>query len=470
MADDILKRMQSLITYGTVNEGVESDDLNKPVLEYHAVGADGVTYGIIRESSKFYIKTAPKKDTEVLAEDYNYIGGEANKRENEYTGYNSAYRALEMKLMGLNESHMATAKTVEVFRPQEEKGWQVEETKEMRESINRFNEILGHAAEIMNESEGGFTMNHTLPEAPAKNPSEKKVNAPFTDTAVAKGDKDFKTIETDHEKAGAPFNKDGEATDKDMQNDKNPKSSEDGNAYSEKPKYVDTGVAGKNPKGGVVVNVNEGRTLKLTEAQVLAWQKELNYMDKSKGTEVGSSAPFDNKVNEAELPFPEVASDGVTPEEVPLENDDYGTRFDNDFAEWEKSLDASAQNGELYSGIEDNDAFGDDDYIDPSLLDIGENPFGEEFESRRRGGRAMNEGLVLTDFGKHPAYRKAPMTLPPNAQGDNKFGKDWNDDSTKGEQPFGQKIGKSDPFTDSVIDMLTDSAMKVLTGNDKKKV
>ena len=89
---DILTRMQDLIGYGTVKESKEN--LNKPVLEYHVTAANGETYGIIRESSKYYVKVAPKKDTEVLAEDYDYIGGFLNKDENEYNSYSQASKSL----------------------------------------------------------------------------------------------------------------------------------------------------------------------------------------------------------------------------------------------------------------------------------------------------------------------------------------------------------------------------------------
>ena len=61
-----IEKMKNLMSYGLVNENKPS--VNKTVVEYHVEGADGKTYGIIRENHKFYIKTAPNKDTEVLAE------------------------------------------------------------------------------------------------------------------------------------------------------------------------------------------------------------------------------------------------------------------------------------------------------------------------------------------------------------------------------------------------------------------
>ena len=49
--------------------------------------ADGKTFGIIHECNKFYIKVAPKKDTKGLAEEYDYIGGWNNRKENEFNSY-----------------------------------------------------------------------------------------------------------------------------------------------------------------------------------------------------------------------------------------------------------------------------------------------------------------------------------------------------------------------------------------------
>ena len=67
-----LDRMKSLINYGKVEENTQSGAII-PRVEYSQKAADGKTYGIIRECNKFYIKVAPKKDTEVLAEDFDYI-------------------------------------------------------------------------------------------------------------------------------------------------------------------------------------------------------------------------------------------------------------------------------------------------------------------------------------------------------------------------------------------------------------
>ena len=297
IADKELELMQKLINFG--NSNTVSTVSNKPILEYHMKGADGKTYGIIRECNKFYIKVAPPKDTEPLAEDYNYIGGINNKKEYEYPTYALASKQFDLKMMSLNEAYISNKQTIcEDVMKSSQSDWQVNETKEMRAEIERFNQITRNVDALLNEehSEKSFTMKHTLPEAPAKNPSDKQVNSPYTDTAVASGDKDFKKELSDHEKAGKPYDKDGKATDADMQSDKNEKG-EKGEVYTNKAKYVpDNSVADKRPSGANAVKMNEGKRkpirIKVTEEQVLAWNGSADYMDKSHGTEIGDTAPY----------------------------------------------------------------------------------------------------------------------------------------------------------------------------------
>lgn len=84
--------------------------------------------------------------------------------------------------------------------------------------------------------------------------------------------------------------------------------------------------------------------------------------------------------------------------------------------------------------------------------------------------RIIKEEMTnLGVWGKHPGYRKKPMTTPSNTEViKTKGDKDWNDDSVKGEKPFGQKIGCSAPY-DEVVNMLTDAVMKNITESLKKK-
>ena len=75
------------------------------------------------------------------------------------------------------------------------------------------------------------------------------------------------------------------------------------------------------------------------------------------------------------------------------------------------------------------------------------------------------EVTKLNAWGKHPKYGKEPMTTPDNKEVmKGTAEKDWNDDSAKGNQRYGQKIGDGAPF-EQVVDILTDSVMKMLKEN-----
>ncbi len=62
----------------------------------------------------------------------------------------------------------------------------------------------------------------------------------------------------------------------------------------------------------------------------------------------------------------------------------------------------------------------------------------------------------LNVFGKHPGYRKKPMSVPANVEVAPNDARDWNDDSAKGEEPFGRQIGSSAPYNEKVVNILTD--------------
>lgn len=80
------------------------------------------------------------------------------------------------------------------------------------------------------------------------------------------------------------------------------------------------------------------------------------------------------------------------------------------------------------------------------------------------GRRTIREDTtVLHNFGDHPGYRKKPMTTPANVEVAPNGARDWNDESTKGEEPFGKQIGSSAPFTD-LVDTITKEVLKHLKG------
>ena len=88
------------------------------------------------------------------------------------------------------------------------------------------------------------------------------------------------------------------------------------------------------------------------------------------------------------------------------------------------------------------------------------------YESKRTKGKKVNEDK-LNDFGKHPAYRKTPMTTPPNKEVAINGAKEWDDESAQGEEPFGQQIGDSAPY-DEIVNTMTESILASIYGNKKK--
>lgn len=524
--EEQIAKMQHLINFG-VNE--DTTRASVPVVEFKKKAANGKTYGIIRDTTKYYIMEAPEKDTEILAEDFDYIGGFNNRKENEFNSYSKASNALDLKIMAINET-VSKENRVPIEAPKVKADWENSITESMRKEIDRFNTITTNVSKILKEDKGigSVPSEHTLPEAPAQNPSDKKVNAPFTQSGVAKGEKDFKKEEHNHETAGTPFDKNGEVSNKDMESDKMPKGHGD-DTYNEKPKYGNYGITTEHPSGGKVVRVNEGNghkiRLKLTEEQVLAWNDNKDYMDMSHGTHVGSSDPFDDELgkdsNQTEantdpiregngdsfvydhpkdqssptpgttdvetedgdpyieiisedvdfddaagfdelddtedVPFPEVESD----EDLPETNDDdwYGPDEDDDIEiemDSEKA-DADRYNNRGMKGLENwEETWNQIDDDDDEYL----------YEKRNRRKRLSEDKLNV--FGKHPAWRKQPMTTPPNKEVAINGAREWDDESAQGEEPYAKQIGDSSPFNE-IVKQVSESLIKRLYGRKKKR-
>jgi len=524
-AEEQIATMQHLINFG-VNEN--SSKVSKPIVEFKRKAANGKTYGIIRESTKYYIMEAPQKDTEVLAEDFDYIGGINNKKENEYSSYTKASNALDLKIMSINET-VNKDKRVIVETPKVKAEWEDAITESMRKEIDRFKTLTKNIDSILTEGEigksvGSIPSEHTLPEAPDKNPSEDKVNAPFTQSGVANGEKDFKKEQNNHETAGTPYDKDGKSSvEKNMQSDKKPNVKTDSEDLTNEKTYEpDNNIAsqhktGKNPIG-IFENKGKKIRLKLTEEQVLAWNDNKNYMDTSSDTHVGSSEPFTDelgeKSNQTEAdtdpiikegngdsvvydhptdqnsptpgttdvetedgdPFDnvinEVESDDVAGfDDVPfpeVEYEDYGTKFDKEYADFENSQENGEEEEPEYEldidDVDDSDAYNDHN-LDGLDLDNW-NVIDDEddlYESRR----AKLSEDKLNVFGKHPAWRKQPMTTPPNKEVAINGAREWEDESAQGEEPYAKQIGDSSPFTD-VVDSIYESVLESLFGNKKK--
>ena len=257
---------------------------------------------------------------------------------------------------------------------------------------------------------------------------------------------------------------------------------------------------------------------------MLAWRDDRAFvhqssdseLDRSHGTEIGDTAPYDENVSVNEnfettewddgLPAsagigdpkkykqPFDKQEGVT---QPVTENVFEVELGGDFDDPDiassatdiMNTDLNADDSSIYDHLdqygEGSDSLGVDFDEDP-LADIPDTdmsgeindldysdedtPMDDDFENNPQTA-PLYEAIKrivetkLDDFGKHPAYQKKVMTLPPNADG-SKWGEDWNDETAKGEKPYGLKIGHSgDPFED-VVSAITNA---VVTTLGKKK-
>ena len=532
-AEEQIATMQHLINFG-VNENTAKAE--KPIVEFKRKAANGKTYGIIRESTKYYIMEAPQKDTEILAEDFDYIGGYNNRKENEYTSYSKASNALDLKIMSINET-VNKENRVMVEAPVIKADWEDKLTESMRKEIDRFKTLTRNINSILTEGEigkavGSIPSEHTIPEAPAQNPSEDKKNQPYEvmHSGVASGDKDFKKEQHNHETAGTPYDKDGKSSvEKNMQSDKKPNVKTDSNDLTNEKTYEpDNNIAsqhktGKNPIG---IFENKGKKLrfKLTEEQVLAWNNNKDFMDTKQGTHVGSSDPFENelgeKSNQTEAdtdpiikegngdsvvydhptdqgsptpgttdvetedgdPFVEVVTEAVDADDAAgfddeppfpeVEGDDEDVEIEDTWNKPEEYDYEIVPDDDVDDSAAYDDANAEEFTLDRANKDIADllnheyddDDFGDGLWEGRR--KRLSEDK-LNVWGKHPAWRKQPMTTPPNKEVAINGAREWDDESAQGEEPYAKQIGDSSPFTD-VVNSVYESILKKLQGNKKK--
>jgi len=416
-----LKNMERLINYG-MNESKKSTD-DKGIIEYSQLGADGNTYGILREGTKYYVKVAPKKNTEILAEDYDYVGGFNNRKS--YDSYTKASQALNFQLMSVNEAAGSKKPVKSQYVINESAEWQNAQTKEARQELNRFYELCNNVDNLLNENV------HYIKESSGD---------PFTDSPSKKDGGGHKGNVGSQQKLGI--------TDKTYVHG--------GKNVNPDSVYQKNGVKGTSPSGKYEAacgdhdidedggNPYQNKAKKgMNESEVLAWRDDRAFvhkssdseLDRSHGTEIGDTAPYDNKINEEENDW---GSEGLPGKPGIGNPKDYKEPFTNNTKQ--------PVSEEYVFEVEMDDFGGADETVDVQQGSGMQEP--------------VMEGTVLDDFGKHPAYQKKVMSLPQNADS-SKWGRDWNDDSTKGEKPYGIQIGSSAPFDDAV-DAITNAIVSEL--------
>ena len=496
--DNSIARMKALYTYGTVKENKTQSN---GTLEYSAKAADGKTYGIVKECNHFYIKQAVD-GKENIAEGYNYIGGYMNKNNYRYNSYNNALKHFELKLSSINEACDSKV-DVSTLDPFKKEIVLAEATDKMRDEIARQRQIMYNASMIMNEScdyavKGGKACTTSQPEAETGEKGDKAKGS-----KEAKANPDYKGSHISLNKKAEPYKL-------------NPKVNE---SISATDTDFDEGMnKGKNPSD---IGWDMENQEKVNEGDEKEWDKGL---PTSAGVGVANTDhnnnPFNKTVNESsedelenedldDFDFEEEDdvdldsdSDLSTDDEEELdldtdfdfeEEDDVDLDSDSDLTtddEEELDLDSNSdieldiEDGEdiEFNGDEEED-FNDDLNFEEEEIDFDEDEEDEPmFESKKR--KFMNQIIEsvckqivkedeLHDFGKHPGYRKKPMTLPPTGEDKNAHGEDINDESVHSEEPFGKQIGDGSPFNQLVNAVTKDVMYQLKHGvkiDNKKKV
>ena len=97
--NEINERMKQLMGIQPINE-----NKSNIVIELTKMGPDGNAYAIIRENHEWYIKKT-NKTKNLVAEDFKYIGGLQNKKQEAYPSYAKAIKHLNLKFRSLAEAY-----------------------------------------------------------------------------------------------------------------------------------------------------------------------------------------------------------------------------------------------------------------------------------------------------------------------------------------------------------------------------
>ena len=544
--NETLSRMKSLMNYGLQTENKKSAFSS---VEYQKLGADGKQYAIVREGKNYFIKTAPNKPN-LVKEDFNYIGGFRNRKDNQYNSFASAQKNFDLKMMSLKEAANKQDFNVSSWDLDKKEMVVTEASDKMKGEILRERQIMKNAMKIMEnqkkkcgaiccDGQKGFKDNI------------KKVQHETGDATTAPDgltqdvDKEFKVKDNIKEEEvlgwnrqspdymdkshgteigdSAPFD-DAEARNIDNQDKKVTKTGEMKNGVVENHH---TSMHDTDDQNKPEVGVGEGPSDDNNKPFDAQKGKQIDEaIDGLDGDVEDGEEPMDDMGAEGDEPMDDMGAEGEEPMGEPVgggeepvgdlgddeglddfEDDELESRMDSledklDLILDKLGIDEPAVDAEDY---EDDDLFDDEDEneYEFELGDDGEGydeaEFGEDdlggegevepeddfedeedeypMESRRRNDvqiietknfkRAMRrqrmneEGMTpftdngrvpagnmnkLDDFGKHPAYQKKVMSLPPKDMREFPDYYDMNDDSVRNDMPYGERIGDGAPF------------------------
>lgn len=463
--DSKLSRMEYLMGYRMpVNE-------QKSNVEYFTEGADGKIYGILKEGNMYYIKTS-EKGKETLAESYEYIGGFSYRNENGYKSYNAATKQLEQKMIALNESYGVhkDVSTVDFNR-----GEKLLEglTQEARKELDRVKLIMENSMGIKDN-----IGNHGNPEGKGTSTGAQteKNNDPFSDKKDEKLTKDSVEEEADPKKANSDYTDASKSVESQMTSDKAPNKNDTNSIDDLKKTDADlegTSVAAEDPKGGKAVMVNEDiiDTDNIIDTPIENADQDAPYEEGGEdlvgfGDDEAEEDDLDALMEEFEerisgddetLTGPHGSSEVQTVDEVSAASQNPKSE------EKQEALDGPKGNGE--SITTDTLSESQMQQVDRIVNKVVE----KLFESKKKSAEDVLAEKVMKlvkeemqEWGKHPKFGQPAFTTPPSTEVlAGTAEKDWNDDSAKGSERYGKKIGKSSPF-DEKVNVLTDSVMAVL--------
>ena len=505
--EDTLARMKVLYTYGA-----ELNEDNRPTnysIEYKMRAADGNTYGIIRECSKYYIKKAPKVK-ENISEAYEYIGGFNNKKKYEYDSYSNALKNLEMKIDAINEAYEGNVNT-STLNPSRREEYLVECTEDMKKQIARYREIFENASAILGESvEYPISRKDDVVMYDGKNPeAETCCSSECTaeNGKETKADPEYKGSKTNGLKKEAdPFNrkpsKTSDRLSEGVEDDENcpdceednyvcPKCGEDICICNDEDDTDDFTIGNTDEIEEVSdeeANDNDSDvefSLGDLDSDETGDETDDLDTDDELSDELGDDEDLlnlDSELNsddeeEDDDDYDETGDESESEDEL---EDDFDSENPNDFEnEDDEDIESNDSEDEV-EGNEDNeftiDDFDEDEDEDEDEIDVDEHDIAL-MEMRRRSIDKIVEATVkavlkeenLNVFGKHPGYRKKPMTLPPTGEDNNEHGRDWNDKSVASEEPFGTKIGDGAPYSKAVLEIANEVKKAIAKQISSKK-
>ena len=524
--NETLNRMKSLMNYGLK----ENKETQYSSVEYQKVGADGNAYAIIREGAKYYIKSAPNK-ANLVKEDFSYIGGFRNRKENEYSSFANAQKQFDLKMMSLKEAANKQDFSVSSWDLDKKENVVVEASEKMRGEILREKQIMKNAM-LISEKKGcdGIACDIADSQKPNMKGEEPKTgdatktgdfekvdlkktdiqegeqvlgwnrgndeymdkshgteigdSAPFDDAEARNIDDGDKQVNKTGEMKNGTVEEGASMHDADNQNTPTVGVGEVGDNQpfdGEKGKQIDEGIEDLDGEGEALDADAEGEDALGDEGldDDFDGEGEESFGDEepigdeegeSIGDELGDDDlegeddvyedDLESRVEAMEDLLRQIASKlGV--EEAPVDDEPYEGEPDDIFGDEE---------GEDEFGGEES--FGDEEEPIEDEMDFDVMP-----ESRRRDGvqiyetkafknamrrqRVNEEGMKpfkdagrvpsgnmnkLDDFGKHPAWQKKVMNLPPKDMQEFPGYYDMNDDSVRSDAPYGEKIGDGAPF------------------------